>query len=63
MQPSGNKKEGKSKGKGKRKEISATCSNEHNMVFPQENDGLTAEELVMTSTGCKVQMCTVCVHL
>lgn len=53
-QPTGNKKEGKPKGKGKRKDIAAAYSNDNDMVFPQGSDELTAEELVMTATGCKV---------
>lgn len=47
------KKEGKPKGKGKRKDVRSACGSNNNMDFPQGSDELTAEELVMTATGCK----------
>ena len=50
------KKEGKPKGKGKRKDVRSACGSNNNMDFPQGSDELTAEELVMTATGCKVQI-------
>lgn len=46
------KKEGKPKGKGKRKDETSACGSD-NMEFPQGSDELTAEELVITATGCK----------
>lgn len=50
-QPSG-KKDKKSKEKGKRKEtISTTCDDNVNHI--SQGNNLTAEELVMTATGCK----------
>ena len=55
-QPSG-KKDKKSKEKGKRKETtSATCDNNLNHI--SQGNNLTAEELVMTTTGCKVILMT-----
>lgn len=50
------KKEGKPKGKGKRKDARSACGSNNNIDFPQGSDELTAEELVMTATGCKVQI-------
>ena len=55
-QPSG-KKDKKSKEKGKRKEtISTTCDDNVNHI--SQGNNLTAEELVMTATGCKVILMT-----
>ncbi|KAL9970664.1 hypothetical protein ACROYT_G023074 [Oculina patagonica] len=50
-QPFENKRVKKSKDKEKRKDT--TFSNSNNVTSPQGNDELTAEELVMTATGCK----------
>ena len=51
-QPSENKKARKSKEKEKRKD---TTADHDSMAFLPEDNTLTAEELVMTATGCKVQ--------
>lgn len=50
-QPPENRKVRKSKEKEKRKDTTA----DSDMAFLQGDNGLTAEELVMAATGCKVQ--------
>lgn len=45
--------ERKSKQKGKRSEIATTSGCDNNME-QRQGDSVTAEELVMTATGCKV---------